>query len=166
MNEWGSHDLSSSDYATAYQKAISKIRSVYDGYIIIDCPGWGQESATAAAAVKSGALWDTNIILSMHVYPNGWNQKKGHAVDRSDVDDLMSAGRPCIIGEFGIEGSGGVDVSGVVNYAKSQSWSVIGWAWNGDGGSVMNMVSPAWSADANANNFQQSSYFNVVYNLL
>jgi hypothetical protein len=50
MNEWGGHSLSAEDYAAAYNEAIAIVREVYDGPIIIDVPGWGQEVYTAAAA--------------------------------------------------------------------------------------------------------------------
>ncbi|WP_223648982.1 cellulase family glycosylhydrolase [Hymenobacter psoromatis] len=168
MNEWGSHNISSNTYAAAYNSAISSVRSVYSGPIIIDIPGYGQETATAAAAVKGTGgtkINDTNIILSAHVYPNGYNQGKGHTLQNADLDDLGSAGRPCIIGEFGNSPSGAANWSGIVSYAKSKGWTVLGWCWNGDGGS-MNMVTPSWSSNATATSFSLSSYFNTVYNLL
>ena len=52
MNEWGSHTISSASYASAYNSAISIVRTVYSGSIIIDIPGWGQETYTAAVALK------------------------------------------------------------------------------------------------------------------
>ncbi len=168
MNEWGSHNITSNAYAAAYNTAISSVRSVYGGAIIIDIPGYGQETATAAAAVKGTGgtkINDTNIILSAHVYPNGYNQGKNHTLQNADLDDLASAGRPCLIGEFGNSPAGSANWSGIVSYAKSKGWTVLGWCWNGDGGS-MNMVSPSWSSNATATSFTLSSYFSTVYNLL
>ena len=168
MNEWGSHSLSADAYARAYNNAISIVRQVYNGPIILDCPGYGQETATAAAAAKgynSTKISDTNVILSVHVYPNGYNQAKGHNLQNADLDDLASAGRPCLVGEFGYAPSGPVNWQGVVNYAKSKGWTVLAWAWNGDG-SGMNMVSPAWSDNGAATSFTLSSYFNQAYPLL
>lgn len=168
MNEWGSHSISANAYAVAYNSAISTVRQVYSGPIIIDCPGYGQETATAAAAAKgynSTAISDNNIILSVHVYPNGYNQAKGHNLQNADLDDLASAGRPCLVGEFGYSPSGPVNWQGVVNYAKSKGWTVLAWAWNGDGNG-MNMVSPAWSDNGSATSFTLSSYFNQAYPLL
>jgi len=52
MNEWGSHKLSAAAYSNAYNDAISVVRKVCSGPIIIDVPGWGQETAVAADAVK------------------------------------------------------------------------------------------------------------------
>ncbi|GAB3638184.1 hypothetical protein GCM10027422_37740 [Hymenobacter arcticus] len=168
INEWGSHNITSNAYASAYNSAISTVRQVYGGPIILDIPGYGQETATAAAAVKGTGgtkINDTNIILSVHVYPNGYNQGKNHTLQNSDLDDLASAGRPCLIGEFGNSPSGPANWSGIVSYGKSKGWTVLGWAWNGDGGS-MNMVSPAWASNGSASSFTLSSYFSAVYNLL
>lgn len=170
MNEWGSHNVSAATVASYYNEAIAIVRQVYSGYIIIDAPGWGQESAILAAAVKgynTGGVKinDTKIVLSLHIYPSAWNQAKNRWVNTSDIDDLASAGRPCIIGEFGNGGSGSCDWSAVVDYAKSKGWTILGWCWNGDGGS-MNMVTPSWAQNPTATSFSLSSYFSVVYNKL
>ena len=168
INEWGSHNLGSNAYASAYNDAIAIVRQVYKGPIILDCSGYGQETTVAADAVKGTngtKIADTAIILSAHIYPNGYNQSKNHTFQQSDLDDLASAGRPCIIGEFGSMPAGGADWSGMVTYAKTKKWAVLGWSWNGDGGG-MNMVTPAWSSVANAGSYSQSSYFTVIYSLL
>lgn len=168
MNEWGSHNITSNAYASAYNTAISSVRSKYSGRIVIDIPGWGQETATAAAAIKgtSGTkINDTYIVPSIHAYPGAWNQGKNAWLAKSDVDDLGSAGRGVLVGEFGNGGSGSSDWSGIVDYAKSKGYNVLGWAWNGDGGS-MNMVTPSWSSNPTATSFSTSSYFSTVYNKL
>jgi mannan endo-1,4-beta-mannosidase len=168
MNEWGDHNLTASAYASAYNQAIPIVRKVYSG-IIIDCSGWGQETHIAAEAILGTGgtkISDGNIIPSVHVYPNGWNQALNHNLQNSDLDDLATAGKGGIIGEFGNSPSGSVNWSGIVTYAKSsKGWTVLGWAWNGDGGS-MNMVTPSWSSDPTATSFSESSYFNTVYSLL
>ena len=168
MNEWGSHNLTADAYARAYNSAIATVRQVYGGPIIIDCPGYGQETAIAAAAAKgynSTKISDTNVILSVHIYPNGYNQAKGHDLQRADLDDLASAGRPCLVGEFGNSPAGPVYWQDLVGYGKSKGWTVLGWCWNGDG-SGMNLVSPSWAANGGATSFTLSSYFSQVYNLL
>src|SRR5207244_3586080 len=146
MNEWGSHSLMAGPYAASYNAAISIIRGVYSGPLIIDVPGWAQETAVAASAVKGfntggGSITDTDIILSVHIYRQAWvQQKTGSSSQRSgpmsnaDLDDLASAGKPCIVGEFGTGDPGGANWSGLVDHAKSLGWPVLGWAWNGDGG--------------------------------
>ncbi len=172
MNEWGSHNITSAAYAAAYNNAISIVRTVYSGNIIIDIPGWGQETATAACAVKGCTtgqtkITDVKIILSAHIYPGAYNQAKGRYMNTSDIDDLASAGRTCILGEFGSVGGSGADWLGITNYAKSKGWTILGWAWAGDG-LGMNMISPQFQAytAGSPKTYTKSSYFNTVYNLL
>ena len=50
MNEWGDHNITASAYASAYNNAISIVRTVYSGPMIIDIPGWGEETLTAMQA--------------------------------------------------------------------------------------------------------------------
>lgn len=167
MNEWGSHNITASAYATAYNTAIAIVRTVYAGPIVIDIPGWGQETYTAYQAVKTSnpVIADTNIIISAHIYPNGWNQGRNHSVKASDLDDISNTGRRGIIGEFGNGATGTVDWSGIVDYAKTKGWPVLGWCWNGDGGN-MNMVNPSWATNAGATAFSLSAYFQVIYDKL
>ena len=168
MNEWGSHNITASAYAAAYNTAIASVRSVYKGFIIIDIPGWGQEAQTAADAVKGtggAAISDEKIVLSTHIYPGGWNQAKNRWVNSSDIDALLATGRACMVGEFGGSGTGGADWSGMVSYAKQKGCAILAWSWNGDGGD-MNMVSPKWADQPGATDFSTSTYFNTVYPLL
>lgn len=166
MNEWGSHNLTANAYASAYNTAMATVRRVYAGTIIIDIPGWGQETAIASAAAKgyNGGIKisDGNYILSAHIYPGAYNQAKGRYVNTSDIDDLASAGKPCMLGEFGNSGGSGADWSGIVDYARNKGWTVLAWAWNGDGGS-MNMVTPSWASNGGASSFSLSSYFSIAY---
>lgn len=168
MNEWGSHNISPSDYATAYNSAIEIIRTVYAGAIIIDIPGWGQETYTAYQAVKTSSpkINDTNIILSAHIYPNGWNQGRNHHIQVFDLDDITNSGRRGMIGEFGNGIAGPADWSAIVDRAKAKGWPVLGWCWNGDGGS-MNMIDPSWAGGGStATSFSTSAYFPIIYNKL
>ncbi len=166
MNEWGDHNLTANAYASAYNTAIATVRRVYSGAIIIDIPGWGQETAIAAAAAKGlnggTKISDGNYILSAHIYPGAWNQAKGRFVTAADLDDLASSGRPCMLGEFGNSGGSGADWSGIVSHATSKGWTVLAWSWNGDGGS-MNMVTPSWASNGSATSFSLSSYFSIAY---
>ena len=167
MNEWGSHKLTASDYAKAYNEAIAIVRTVYKGPIIIDISGWGQETYIAYQACTSSnpKILDNNVVLSTHIYPVGWNAGRNHWVEKSDIDDLIRTGRPVIVGEFGSEGNGMCNWSDCVDYAKSKGLLLLGWCWNGDGGG-MNMISPAWVKDSTAVKFELSPYFKVVYDKL
>lgn len=164
MNEWGDHSLTSQEYADAYNAAIDTVRQVYDGPIICDIPGWGQETHTAAYA--SPDIEDEDIIFSVHIYTNGWNGKAGHPLCAADLDYLETAGRPCMVGEFGSGGGGSVDWSALVDHARGKGWSVIGWCWNGDGGD-MNMIEPFWkNHPCNTTSYTESAYFDTIYDKL
>lgn len=177
MNEWGSHNLVARQYAECYNGAISTVRGVYSGPLIIDVPGYAQETAVAASAVKgfnTGGVRinETDIILSVHIYRQAFVQQKTGSssqrsgpMDNADLDDLASAGRPCIVGEFGTGPPGAANWSGLVDHAKSLDWPVLGWSWNGDGG-TMNMVSPSWSATPNPPSFSLTSYASTIYGKL
>lgn len=177
MNEWGSHNLTAREYADAYNAAIGIVRRVYRGRLILDLPGYAQETAVAASAVKgynTGGIkiTDTDIMLSVHIYRQAFvQQKRGSSrqrsgpLDNADLDDLQSAGRPCIVGEFGTGSSGPANWAVLVDHAKSLGWPVLGWAWNGDGG-TMNMVSPSWSANPNPPSPALSGYASTIYSRL
>jgi hypothetical protein len=163
MNEWGSHDQTASSFSSAYNSAVSTIRKVYSGQLIVDIPGWGQEYNTAAAA--SPQMPDTKLTFSAHVYPQSWNSGNNRYVQPSDLDTLKATGRPCVVGEFGTVGTGGTDVTAVISHAKELGFPVLAWAWNGDGGE-MNMVTPAWFDAPTASSYKESDYFYTVIGML
>jgi mannan endo-1,4-beta-mannosidase len=165
-NEWGSHNISASSFASAYNNAIGTVRQVYSGRIIVDISGWGQETHIANLALKGSGtrIGDSNIVLSAHIYAGGWNQFYNRSNIPWDMDDLALSGKPCILGEFGT-GPGSTNWSGIVDRAKALGFTVLGWAWNGDGGS-MNMCNPSWASNSTATSFGKSSYFNTIYNKL
>ncbi len=172
MNEWGSHDISEKDFASAYNQAIARVRSVYNGPIIIDIPGYGQEAHTAFLAVSGTSgqtITDRKIILSAHIYPNAWNKRRNRGMDKSDMNELISTGLACIVGEFGDNRKGGnTPWYDLVMYAKSKQWPVFGWAWNGDGGN-MNMITPQFQAFVAGQPKQYTktaAYFNTIDNCL
>lgn len=168
MNEWGSHNLSSNSFASAYNTAISLVRSRYGSNIVVDISGWGQETVVATNAVRGTngtRINDTNITLSAHVYPGAWNQAVNRWLNSADLNLMRSSsGRTCILGEFGT-GSGGANWSAMVDNCRNNGWSILGWAWNGDGGSL-NMVTPSWAQNSGATSFSKSGYFNTIYNKL
>jgi mannan endo-1,4-beta-mannosidase len=167
MNEWGSHKITADQFASAYNSALSIVRTVYSGKVIIDAPGYGQETLTIYKAVKTAGtrITDPNVVFSIHVYPCSWNEGRKDWLKKAHLDDLTQTGRDAMIGEFGNSPSGGADWQGIVSYAKSKQWTVIGWCWNGDGG-TMNMCKPSWSVNPGATNFTKSTYWPVIYNNL
>lgn len=184
MNEWGSHNLSATNYATDYNQAITIVRTVYSGTIIIDIPGYGQEAYVATNAVLGVGtggikITDTNIALSTHIYPgnyvgqhvnsSGVTFASGGNMVTADLDYMATSGRTCLVGEFGNGTNGTVDWSGLVDYAKSKSWTVMAWSWAGDGGDgihpAMNMLSQNFQPYTAGTNYPYtlSAYFNIVY---
>lgn len=165
MNEWGSHGLSVEDYVDAYNDAIDIVRQVYSGPLIIDIPGYGQN--TRVAALASSQINDNDLIFSAHIYGSAYVGGTGQTMQTSDLDELHNTGRPVIVGEFGSLYGGNADWEALVDHAISLGWPVIGWAWNGDGEDPpMNMISPSWYDDCSANSYSPSSYFNDVYEKL
>jgi mannan endo-1,4-beta-mannosidase len=135
------------------------------GSIIIDIPGYAQETHVAADA--SSSIEDDDIAFSVHVYPSSYNSVTGDWLAPSDLNYLGDAGRPCLVGEFGSHRDGGADWSALVDRAKSLGWPVIGWAWNGDGSSnPMNMSSPFWGDSCGATSYSTTSYFSTIYDKL
>ena len=172
MNEWGSHSVSATALASAYNPAIALVREVYNGPIIIDCPGGGQETsvlATAVTGVNGERINESNIILSAHFYPDSYNGAKGRSSQIDDLDGLEAVGKPCIIGEFGgmKTTKEQANLSAIVDHAKSKGWPVLGWAWNGDGGE-MNMISPQFQPFkvGEPQKYIVSAYFDNVYSKL
>jgi mannan endo-1,4-beta-mannosidase len=167
MNEWGDHSISADSYAAAYNSALAVVRRFYHDPVIVDIPGWGQEFYTAAQA--SPLILDQNIVFSAHVYGTAWDSQSG-APTTINLDVLQATRRPCVIGEFG-DGSSttSTDWRSLVSYAyRSLQWPVLGWAWNGDGGS-MNMLSPPWTESIACQSniiYEKSSYFDTIYELL
>jgi len=191
-NEWGSHDINAIDYANAYNDAIHMIRNIIGIQpnipLIIDIPGWGQETHTAAQA--SPLITDKFIIFSAHIYTKAYNNGYNRTMIPSDMDELIDTGRDCMIGEYGfnddIGGGGGrgggrdngdtfdevnAPVAVIVQHAQDIGFiGVYAWAWNGDGaagnGKSLNMVTPNWMEEPLSTNYSESSYFYEVIDLL
>jgi hypothetical protein len=161
MNEWGSHRLRADAFAAAYNEALAIIREVYAGPVIVDVPGWAQEVHVAAAAAR--LIRDPNIVFSVHLYGSAWvEQGAGRWMQARDLDALEQAGRPVLVGEFGAARAGHADWSALVDHARRKGWTLLAWAWNGDG-EGMNLVEPYWGDTSRPTSFRRSPYFHQVY---
>ena len=173
INEWGDHNCTLENYLKAYNPALARLRQKFPkiGTIIIDCPGWGQETHTMSLAIK--ALNDKEVLPSVHIYPLA--NASGHTLNTADLEELQDAtnNRGAIIGEFGnyptqpqLPG-GNADWKGLVKYASSLNWKVLGWSWNGDGG-PMNMTAPSWlnSKDPEGPLSENKPYSTEIFDLL
>lgn len=161
MNEWGSHRQTPATFASAYNVALPLVRAVYPGPLIIDLPGWGQEVYVAREAAP--LIHDSNLVFSVHLYASAWVE---YGVRRwmqpADLDALAGVGRPVLIGEFGGQRDGQADWRTLIRRARQLGWTVIAWAWNGDG-EGMNMVQPTWGDQPLATKWSTAAYFDRVY---
>jgi mannan endo-1,4-beta-mannosidase len=186
INEWGSHQITAQNYATQVNAALANVYAApvnardggtgkYNKQVIIDAPGYGQETYTLKQAVPLiNATYRGKLILSAHIYPSCYVFKRPDgsqgAMYANDLAIMGQAGLPCIIGEFGNVGNGSANWSAMVDYAKSKSWPILGWAWCGDG-LGMNMVNPVnsygnFKSYTDNTAYTASPYMSVVYNKL
>lgn len=165
INEWGGHGQTPESFAAAYNAALPVIREFYDGPVIVDIPGWAQETTVAAEA--SPLIKDDNIVLSVHIYTSAYVvQGPHHWMQPEDLVELAKVNRPVMIGEFGGMREGGADWRALVQQAKNLGWTVLAWAWDGDG-EGMNMMRPNWNDDPlPAAYWPDPNYFGEVYSLL
>lgn len=159
MNEWGGHGISPRNFADAYNEALSIVRQVYSGQIIVDLPGFGHNIKVGTAAYP--LIEDDKIIYSLHIYPTSVNVEDNSWVWVVDLDYLEAANIPWMIGEFGSIGTGGTNWCGIVEYAHQQNRPIFGWAWNGDGGNL-NMLSPSWLEEPRARTFEPTPYLEEI----
>jgi hypothetical protein len=67
-----------------------------------------------------------------------------------------------LIGEFGAARQGRADWAALVDHARRKGWTLLAWAWNGDG-EHMNMVEPYWGDEPRPSSCRRSPYFEQVY---
>ena len=161
-NEYGSHNLDYIHYSEFYNKAINIIRTIYTDWLIIDIPGYGQNTNVALQA--SNFINDKKIVFSTHIYPMSWNNNQSRFMNTDDIDNLLNTNRPIIIGEFGT-GEGNTDVNKILLYAKSKRISLLLWG-AGDGTSEpynMELFKPSWYINPLHDNYNYTTYFITYY---
>jgi mannan endo-1,4-beta-mannosidase len=206
INEWGSHDITPQDFAREVNAALADVYAApvdvrdggtgkYNKQVVIDAPGYGQETYTLKQAVPLiNAAYRGKLILSAHIYPACYVKKRPDGSQgwmyNNDLAIMGQAGLPCILGEYGSysKGGGGANWSAMVDYARSKSWPIFAWAWCGDGtgkpadgqalgGQGMNMVkvqneqSQTWSYGGfkfktDVTPYQSSGYMATMINKL
>ena len=159
MNEWGSHDISPSEYADSYNEAIETVRTFYSDPIIVDVPGFGQ--ATKIAADAYPLFDDNNFIYSIHVYTSAFNIEQRRWLTHEDLSYLDATGADCMVGEFCDSSIGGSDWCSIIDHCFANGWPLLGWAWNGDGGN-MNMIEPHWQDDPLADTFYPTKFMKTI----
>lgn len=163
MNEWGSHNISPEEYAEAYNESIELIRTVYDGSLIVDVPGWGQ--ATKIAADAFHLFEDQDVIFSLHIYTSAFNIEAKRWLTIDDLTYLDATGADCIVGEFCDTPTGGADWCSIIDHCYENGWPLFGWAWNGDG-RAMNMVEPSWRDDPAAETYRPTAFLKKIMDKL
>jgi hypothetical protein len=163
MNEWGSHEISSRDYADAYKEVIEIIRTVYEGVLIVDIPGFGQAIRIAADAFP--LFEEQDLTFSVHVYTSAFNIEEKRWLSHDDLLYLDATGADCIVGEFCDTQTGGADWCSIIDHCYQSGWPLFGWAWNGDGGN-MNMIEPHWDDEPLAESFEPTEFLQKIVNKL
>ena len=129
--------------------AVQRLRSAgFTGPLVIDAPGYGHETSYISQQGGNVAVYNTNVIFSLHIYPDsfydgglpGTTTAGSGGGDVTFMNNLRTAAkRSIIIGEFGDTGGGFTDyrarVQEFVNNAQGSTANcgALGWAWNGDG---------------------------------
>lgn len=188
FNEWGSHNISSTNWANQINAAVKIIRDAgISDRLIADVPGLGQGAIRGANGIKQ--VTDTRVVPSMHLYSTCYDA--GAKVDSeliaagltaADKDDgwgrcktkymqaLVRSGRGFFMGEFGTRQAGDkiseAFYKDIITAGKSYG-DIYAWAWNGDGGD-MNMASPTFQPYVvnSPKTYSKSGYFNEVYAFL
>ncbi|HYH05247.1 MAG TPA: cellulase family glycosylhydrolase [Bacillota bacterium] len=135
-NEWG--PTGGTVWRDTYKNAISRIRAAgMTNPLVIDAPGWGQDSECIKAYGRELLSHDPqkNLIFSIHMYGN-WNDP---AKIRSELTTLKQRGLPVVVGEFGYNYQNGnnnlnckVDVASLIATCKELGIGFLAWSWCGN----------------------------------
>ena len=162
-NECGSHDTTAGEYATAYNNALSTVRTEtsYDGPIVCDLSEYGQKTHVAADAPS--LIDDENVVFCAHIYPSAYDEVTGDWLSNARISTCsMTAAThawPVSLEQ--------TNWSALVDCANSLEWLVLGWAWNGDGSSdPTNVTEPYWGDVCGATTYSKIRHFNTVHQKL
>jgi mannan endo-1,4-beta-mannosidase len=99
-NEWGD---GYETWRDTYKSAVTKLRAVgYKMPIMIDAPGWGQNSAAIAQYGLDILNTDTckNIIFSTHAYGKLWDYTQAsYGTYETRIDNILKKGLCLVFGE-------------------------------------------------------------------
>jgi hypothetical protein len=136
-NEAGNHDVTESQFRTAYQNAITQLRaSGINTPLVIDASGWGRRETDILR--QGNALLEhdplKNVIFSWHPWdPNAPQERIKSAIDIARKRSLAF-----IIGEFSHESVGCkccIDYNYILDYSQETGTGWLAWSWgpgNGD----------------------------------
>lgn len=137
-NEWGNNELTPEYWRDAYKKCISQLRSSgYQSTIVIDAPGWGQNSEPILSYAQELIEFDSlhNLLFSIHMY-GSWNNEAKIEKDLKEANHLSI---PIIVGEFGYNyNKGDNNLNCKVNHQKilqvctDLDIGYLAWSWTGN----------------------------------
>ncbi|WP_083631369.1 cellulase family glycosylhydrolase [Labilibacter marinus] len=137
-NEWGDNEMTNEYWRDAYIKCIDLLRSEgLQSVIVIDAPGWGQNSSPILKYGTDLINHDPlhNLLFSVHMY-GSWNDEKKIIRDLSKAQSLSL---PIIVGEFGYNyNDGNNNLNCMVNHHQilhtcdSLQIGYLAWSWTGN----------------------------------
>eukprot|EP00833_Pecoramyces_ruminatium_P011551 jgi/Orpsp1_1/1185583/evm.model.c7180000094462.1 len=141
MAAWDENDL----WAETYSTAIQSLRAIgYEGAIMVDTSGYGQEAASLITHAPKVLEADPygNVIFSCHVYAA---LGKDDETLLSNFNGIKGNGVCWIVGEFGWWHYGDdVAYKALLEYTALNSIGWISWSWAGNSGidSILDLTSP------------------------
>jgi mannan endo-1,4-beta-mannosidase len=137
-NECGDNKLKAEYWRNSYKRSIDLLRGEgYESTIVIDAPGWGQNSAPVLKYGQELIDFDPlhNLLFSIHMY-GSWN-------DKSKIqNDLLLASQksiPIIVGEFGYNFNDGdnnlkckVNHQQILKTCNELNIGYLAWSWTGN----------------------------------
>lgn len=137
-NEWGSHEVTAEYWKKAYEKCISLFRNEgIESLIVIDAPGWGQNSDPILLYGQQLIDYDPlhNLLFSVHMY-GSWNDESKIKADLQKSSELSL---PLIIGEFGYNYNNGdnnltckVNHNQILKTCFELNIGYLAWSWTGN----------------------------------
>jgi hypothetical protein len=155
-NEWGPN---STVWRDAYITAVQRLRTAGIGNaIMIDAGGCGQEIATIDNYAQ--AVWNAdpqrNLIFSVHLYglwhtgtPSGYATYNAATKLLDTRNRLRAFGAPLVVGEYSWDGfeNTAYDVETLMGVMQSLDLGWLGWAWNQNSPTTLNMATN-WRYDS------------------
>ncbi|OUM69972.1 glycoside hydrolase family 5 protein [Piromyces sp. E2] len=144
-NEWMAANNQSDLWAETYISAIKSLRKIgFEGAIMVDTSGYGQEAASLISHAPKIVKADPtgNVIFDCHVYAA---LGKDDATIINNFNVIKSNGICFIVGEFGWWHYGNnVAFQTLLKYSAENNIGWISWSWAGNSGidNILDLTSP------------------------
>jgi len=137
-NEWGNHAVTDIYWRDAYKKCITLLREQgYRNVLVIDAPGWGQNSAPVLKYGQELIEYDPmhNLLFSVHMY-GSWNDEEKI---KNELTEAHTNQIPLIVGEFGYHYNDGdnnlgckVNHKQILKTCTELDIGYLAWSWTGN----------------------------------